>query len=75
MIGSTDAETPLTRDFHPAATASRAIDPPELVLFVNDPKLLGETYRRFLEARIREAEPFPGLPILMKCRPRQKIHL
>lgn len=46
------------------------LQPPEFVLFVNDPKLLGETYRRFLEARIRKVEPYPGLPILLRARPR-----
>lgn len=51
-------------------TADRALPPPEFVLFVNDPKLLGDTYRRYLEARIREREPYPGLPILIACRPR-----
>ena len=40
------------------------------MLFVNDPKLLGETYRRYLEAKIREIEPYSGLPILMSLRPR-----
>jgi GTP-binding protein len=48
----------------------RLLQPPEFVLFVNDPKLLSETYRRYLEARIREVEPYPGLPILLKARPR-----
>src|ERR1700730_15653519 len=48
----------------------RRLQPPEFVLFVNDPKLLSETYRRYLEARIREVEPYPGLPILLKARPR-----
>jgi GTP-binding protein len=51
-----------------------ALAPPEFVLFVNDPKLLGETYRRFLEARIREVEPYPGLPILIRARPRDPSH-
>ena len=46
------------------------IDPPEFVLFVNDPKLLGQTYRRYLEARIREENPYPGLPVLLTLRPR-----
>ncbi|MEY2529977.1 MAG: GTPase, partial [Verrucomicrobiota bacterium] len=50
------------------------VQPPEFVLFVNDPKLLGETYRRFLEARIREVEPYPGLPILLQARPRSPSH-
>jgi GTP-binding protein len=50
----------------------RQMQPPEFVLFVNDPKLLGETYRRFLEARIREVEPYPGLPIILTARPRKE---
>jgi len=47
-----------------------AIYPPEFVLFVNDPKLLGQTYRRYLEAQIRAECPYPGLPILLTLRPR-----
>jgi GTP-binding protein len=46
------------------------IQPPEFVLFVNEPRLLGDTYHRYLEARIRTAEPYPGLPILLTMRPR-----
>ena len=48
----------------------RQPQPPEFVLFVNEPKLLGETYRRYLEARIRKAQPYPGLPIILTLRPR-----
>ncbi len=43
---------------------------PEFVLFVNDPSLMTETYRRYLEARLRKAEPYPGLPIILTLRPR-----
>ncbi|MGZ5020398.1 MAG: ribosome biogenesis GTPase Der [Chthoniobacterales bacterium] len=50
--------------------AERAIDPPKFVLFVNQPKLLGDTYRRYLEGRIRAAEPYLGLPVLITCRAR-----
>jgi GTP-binding protein len=50
----------------------RQLQTPEFVLFVNDPKLLGETYRRYLEARIREVEPYPGLPIILTARPRKE---
>lgn len=50
----------------------RRIEPPEFIFFVNDPKLLGETYARYLEARIREAQPYPGLPLFLKCRPREE---
>jgi GTP-binding protein len=46
--------------------------PPEFVLFVNDPQLMTESYCRYLEARIREAEPYPGLPIILTLRARAK---
>src|SRR6266480_4517533 len=49
-----------------------AVEPPEFVLFVNEPRLLSETYRRYLEARIRKAQAYPGLPLLLTCRPRQE---
>jgi GTP-binding protein len=49
-----------------------ALEPLEFVLFVNEPRLLSETYRRYLEARIRKAQPYPGLPIILTCRPRQE---
>jgi GTP-binding protein len=42
------------------------------VLFVNDPQLMSEAYRRYLEARIREAEPYPGLPIILTLRARDR---
>jgi len=45
---------------------------PEFVVFVNDPRLMTETYRRYLEGRVREAEPYPGLPIIFTLRPRGK---
>jgi GTP-binding protein len=48
----------------------RQLQPPEFVLFVNEPRLLNETYRRYLEARIRKAELYPGLPITLTLRPR-----
>ena len=35
-------------------------------------ELMTETYRRYLEARIREAEPYPGLPIILTLRPRAR---
>src|SRR5207248_6481371 len=48
------------------------VEPPEFILFVNEPRLLSETYLRYLEARIRKAQPYPGLPIILTCRPRQE---
>ena len=50
----------------------RRLDPPKFVVFVNDPRLLGQTYERYLEAQIREAQPFVGLPILLNFRPRSE---
>src|SRR5205085_4911850 len=44
---------------------SRPFGPPEFVLFVNSPRLLAQPYARFLEAKIREIEPYPGLPVLL----------
>jgi GTP-binding protein len=52
--------------------SERAIDPPKFILFVNQPKLLSEGYGRYIEGRIRLAEPYPGLPILLTCRPRSE---
>lgn len=46
--------------------------PPEFVVFVNDAQLMTEAYRRYLEARIREAEPYPGLPIILTLRARAR---
>src|SRR6266853_1238473 len=46
---------------------------PEFVLFVNDPRTMNETYRRYLEARIRKAEPYPGLPIVLTLRQRTGV--
>jgi GTP-binding protein len=46
------------------------VAPPEFVLFVNDPQSMTEAYRRYLETRIRETEPYPGLPIILTLRPR-----
>jgi GTP-binding protein len=52
--------------------AERAIDPPKFILFVNQPKLLSETYGRYIEGRIRAIEPYPGLPVLLTCRARSE---
>ncbi len=51
---------------------SADLHPPEFVLFVNDPRLLTQTYGRYLEARIREAEPYTGLPVILTLRPRSE---
>jgi GTP-binding protein len=47
-----------------------ALASPEFVLFVNNPQLVIDTYARYLEAQIRNAKPFPGLPLMLDFRPR-----
>src|SRR5438094_749951 len=54
------------------ARGSSPLQAPEFVLFVNDPRLTNETYRRYLETRIRKAELYLGLPIILILRPRVK---
>jgi GTPase len=49
-----------------------ALEAAKIVLFVNQPKLLSDTYSRYLERRIRAAWPFPGLPVLLSCRARSE---
>ena len=57
-----------------SGSKTRTLMSPEVVLFVNDPRLLSQTYGRYLEARIREHAPYPGLPILLTLRARsQKV--
>jgi len=48
------------------------VEPTEFILFVNEPRLLSETYRRYLEGRIRDVEKYPGLPVLLKTRAREQ---
>ena len=53
-------------------SAEQALPTPEFVLFVNDPQLLGDTYARYLETQIRQARPFPGLPLMLNFKPRSE---
>jgi GTP-binding protein len=46
------------------------VDPPTFLIFVNDPKLVHFTYRRFLENRFRENFGFLGTPIRLVFKPR-----
>jgi len=52
-------------------TRISAIRPPHFVLFVNDPRLLPESYVNYLTARIRDKWEYPGLPILITLRGRE----
>ncbi|HXM75044.1 MAG TPA: GTPase, partial [Chthoniobacterales bacterium] len=55
-----------------SGTEDRQVQPPEFVLFVNDPRSLTDQYRRYLETRLREAHPYDGLPIILAARARNE---
>ena len=71
-----EGETPATSQVSQAVQTSppdhesSLLHVPEFVLFVNDPQLMTEAYRRYLEARIRVAEEYRGLPIILTVRAR-----
>jgi GTP-binding protein len=46
--------------------------PPTIVLFCNVPDLVTESYRRFLEKRLREVLPFAEVPLRLLFRPRHE---
>ena len=46
--------------------------PPSFTLFVNDPKLFGDTYRRYVERQIREGLGFDGSPVKLFWRGKQQ---
>ncbi len=54
----------------PDSVSETSFNVPKFILFVNDEKLLDETYRRFLEARLREHAPYTGCPLLFHLRAR-----
>ncbi len=49
--------------------------PPTFTLFVNDPKLFGMTYRRYIEKQIRLNLGFEGSPIILLWRGKQQREL
>lgn len=46
-------------------------DPPTFMIYVNDPKLMHFTYRRYLENRVREEYKFTGTPIRFVLKARE----
>jgi len=60
--------------FYAAQTHGEDVDTlaAKFVLFVNQPKLLSDSYGRYLERRIRGISPFSGLPVLLSCRARSE---
>uniref|UniRef100_A0A0E0J4N1 GTPase Der n=1 Tax=Oryza nivara TaxID=4536 RepID=A0A0E0J4N1_ORYNI len=53
-------------------TTQAAIRPPTFVFFVNDAKLFPETYRRYMEKKLRSDAGFPGTPIRLLWRSRKR---
>ena len=49
-----------------------ASSPPGFTLFVNDPKLFGDSYRRYLERQLRDGLGFEGTPIKLFWRGKQQ---
>ena len=49
------------------------VNPPTLMLFVNDPRSFRPGYRRFLENRLREMLPFKEIPMRIVYRRRRSI--
>lgn len=47
-----------------------SILPPTIVLFVNNPALMRDQYRKFVEKRLRETLPFPETPVRLIWRAR-----
>ena len=37
--------------------------PPAFIIFCNEPKLLGESYKRFIEKKFRQHFPYEGVPL------------
>jgi GTP-binding protein len=49
-------------------TAQTGSKPPAFTLFVNDPSLFGDSYRRYIEKRIRGLFSFEGCPLRIRVR-------
>ncbi len=49
------------------------VNPPSLMLFVNDPRIFSSGYRRFLENRLRESLPFKEIPLRIIYKRRRSI--
>ncbi|KAJ1255598.1 hypothetical protein BS78_K184600 [Paspalum vaginatum] len=56
---------------HVGPTTQAAIGPPTFVLFVNDAKLFPDTYRHYMEKKLRPEAGFPGTPIRLLWRSRR----
>lgn len=48
------------------------IDPPKFVVFVNNPKLMVESYKKYLYNQFRQTYGFTGVPIIMHLKGKEK---
>ncbi len=60
------------RRLHLLYATQSGVNPPTFVFFVNDPKLLHFSYRRYLENRIRDTFGFTGTPLKFVFRRRSE---
>jgi len=51
------------------------IDPPKFIVFVNQPHLMIDSYKKYLYNQFREAYGFTGVPILMHLKGKDKSRL
>ncbi|MFW6188900.1 MAG: ribosome biogenesis GTPase Der [Planctomycetota bacterium] len=49
-----------------------AVQPPTIVLFVNEPELIGDGYLRYLANHLRTEFPFNAIPLKFKVRARRR---
>jgi GTPase len=49
------------------------VNPPRFILFVNNPTLMTETYKKYIYNQFRETYSFSGVPILMHLKGKPKV--
>lgn len=70
MVPPKNVKTGTAKFFYMTQVSTK---PPTFVIFVNDPKLVHFSYKRYLENRMRELFEFTGTPIKFTFRKREQI--
>jgi GTP-binding protein len=75
LLSMTDFRPPVRLKGNPRIYYGTQIDvnPPSLMLFVNDPRIFSSGYRRFLENRLRESLPFKEIPLRIIYKRRRSL--
>ncbi len=68
ILAEKHPSTPLGRRARIYYATQTGINPPEIVLFVNNPDFLDTVYRRFMINRLRDLLPYPEVPIKLVVR-------